>query len=117
NFQLIVDDSVVTPWQADAIRDVVVELEAELGGAAQPCYALNNHDRSRFASRHDADGKGSLRARAACLLLLGLRATPFLYYGEEIGMVDADVPPERQQDPARFRHIGRDPQRTPMQWD
>jgi len=117
NFQLIAEESVMTPWRAGAIRDVVVELEAELGGAAQPCYALNNHDRPRFPSRHDVDGKGMLRARAACLLLLGLRATPFLYYGEEIGMVDADIPPERQQDPARFRHVGRDPQRTPMQWD
>lgn len=117
NFQLIVDEAALTPWRADVIRDVVVELEAELGGGAQPCYALNNHDRPRFRSRHDADGRGYERARAACLLLLGLRATPFLYFGEEIGMVDVDVPADQQQDPARFRHVGRDPQRTPMQWD
>jgi alpha-glucosidase len=117
NFQLIVNESVVTPWRADVIRQVVSDLEQHLPRGAQPCYALNNHDRSRFISRNNLDGHGHTRARAACLLLLGLRATPFVYYGEEIGMVDVDIPEDRQQDPARFRHIGRDPQRTPMQWD
>jgi alpha-glucosidase len=117
NFQLIVNESVETPWDATVIRKIVSDLEAELPRGAQPCYALNNHDRSRFVSRNNADGLGHVRARAACLLLLGLRSTPFLYYGEEIGMVDVEIPEEKQRDPARFRHFGRDPQRTPMQWD
>jgi alpha-glucosidase len=50
-------------------------------------------------------------------MLVGLRNTPFIYYGEEIGMVDGDIPEGRLQDPARFQSIGRDPERTPMQWD
>jgi alpha-glucosidase len=50
-------------------------------------------------------------------MLLGLRNTPFIYYGEEIGMEDVDVPAELQQDPARIHTMGRDPERTPMQWD
>ena len=57
------------------------------------------------------------RARAAPFLLLGLRGTPFLYYGEELGMADVDIPEELLQDPARIHREGRDPERTPMQWD
>jgi alpha-glucosidase len=45
-------------------------------------------------------------------MVLTLRGTPFLYYGEEIGMTDVAVPPDRVRDIA-----GRDGARTPMQWD
>lgn len=117
NFALILRGGVITPWDAGVIREIVTSLEATLPAGAHPCYALNNHDQPRLASRLDDDGHGQERARAAALLLLGLRATPFLYYGEEIGMVDGDVPEGRLQDPARFRAVGRDPERTPMQWD
>ncbi len=118
NFHFIHEHGhVVTPWQAAVLRRIIANAEATVPSFSQPCFALNNHDRSRFVSRHDHDGKGCVRARAAVLLLLGLRSTPFLYYGEEIGMADVAIPPERQQDPARFRSVGRDPARTPMQWD
>ncbi len=118
NFHFIHEHGhVVTPWQAPVLRRIIANAEATVPSFSQPCFALNNHDRSRFVSRHDHDGKGHVRARAAVLLLLGLRSTPFLYYGEEIGMADVEIPPERQQDPARFRSVGRDPARTPMQWD
>jgi alpha-glucosidase len=117
NFNLMQEGELYTRWDAAELRRIVADAEATLPSNAQPCYALANHDRSRFISRHDHDGSGQERARASALLLLGLRSTPFLYYGEEIGMTDVDVPPEQQQDPARFLHIGRDPERTPMQWD
>jgi alpha-glucosidase len=117
NFRLLVRGGILTPWDARDIAPIVIDSDAALPPGAQPCYALNNHDQPRFVSRHNIDGFGTERARAACLLLLGLRSTPFIYYGEEIGMVDVDIPPELQQDPSRFFHIGRDPQRTPMQWD
>ena len=52
------------------------------------------------------------RARAAAVLLLTLRGTPFLYAGEELGLEDADVPPERVVDPG-----GRDGCRAPIPWD
>jgi alpha-glucosidase len=116
NFELVKRGAVTTPWDAGVIRGIVSTLEQVYPAGAQPCYAMNNHDQSRFVSRHDEDGQGQLRARAAALLLLGLRSTPFLYYGEEIGMTDVAIPADRLQDPARFQHIGRDPQRTPMQW-
>ena len=55
---------------------------------------LGNHDRPRLASR-----VGAGQARVAAMLLLTLRGTPTLYYGDEIGMRDVPVPPERVQDP------------------
>jgi alpha-glucosidase len=59
-------------------------------------------------------------ARLAAMLLLTLRGTPTLYYGDEIGMTDVDIPPEEVQDPFEKnepgRGLGRDPRRTPMQW-
>ena len=55
------------------------------------------------------------------MLLLTLRGTPTLYYGDEIGMHDVPIPPERVQDPLEQNvpglGLGRDPERTPMQWD
>jgi len=118
NFQLIHErEHGFTPWEASALRRIVAAAEGALPPGAQPCYALGNHDRPRFISRHDADGRGRERARAAIIMLLGLRNTPFIYYGEELGMEDVEIPETRQQDPARIHTVGRDPERTPMQWD
>jgi len=63
-------------------------------------------------TRYDRGRPGSARARVAAMMLLTLRGTPFLYYGEEIGMADVPVPRERRLDPG-----GRDPCRTPMRWE
>ncbi|HML97577.1 MAG TPA: alpha-amylase family glycosyl hydrolase [Tepidiformaceae bacterium] len=118
NFQFIHEgDHGLTAWDAGALRRIVNAAELSLPAGAQPCFALGNHDRPRFISRHNFDGRGRERARAAAILLLGLRNTPFIYCGEEIGMEDVDIPEERLRDPARIRTIGRDPERTPMQWD
>ena len=76
---------------------------------------LGNHDKPRIASR-----VGQERARLAAMLLLTLRGTPTLYYGDEIGLTDVPIPPEEVQDPFEKNEpgkgLGRDPQRTPMQW-
>jgi alpha-glucosidase len=119
NFKFISSDGEFqyTRWDADAFRAIVSRAEESLPAGAQPCYAFGNHDRSRLLSRVNEDGRGRERARAAALLLLGLRSSPFLYYGEEIGMEDVEIPEHRLQDPARFRYHGRDPERTPMPWD
>ena len=95
------------PWSARRFRAVVDEYERVLPSHGWPDYTLSNHDRSRAATRY---GRG--RAAAAAMLLLTLRGTPFIYYGEEIGMVDGPIPADRVVDIA-----GRDPERTPMQWD
>jgi len=118
NFQFIHEDDVhFTPWEAPVLARIVRNAEATLSAGQQPCFALGNHDRSRFVTRHNHDGRGLERARAAAVMLLTLRNTPFVYYGEEIGMADADIPEDRLQDPARIHTVGRDPERTPMQWD
>ncbi|MGI8925131.1 MAG: alpha-amylase family glycosyl hydrolase [Tepidiformaceae bacterium] len=106
-----------TPWEAPRLHGIAHRAETALPEGAQPCWAFNNHDRPRFPSRQNAAGHGQERARAAPLVLLALRGTPFLYYGEEIGMEDVRIPGDRLQDPARFHEAGRDPERTPMQWD
>ncbi len=103
-------------WTAQHIRRKVDDFEAALPAEAWPNYVFGNHDNDRFVSRVNADGRGHERARVAAMLLLTLRGTPFIYYGEEIGMEDAAIPEDRLQDPARRYGRGRDPERTPMQW-
>jgi len=100
------------PWKPEAFRSVVDEYESLLPADAWPAYFLGNHDHPRVPSRYDEAGNGMARARVAAMMVLTLRCTPFLYYGEEIGMSDGGVPSERVVDVD-----GRDPERTPMQWD
>ncbi len=95
------------PWSATGFRRAVGDLERLLPPGTWPNYTLSNHDRPRAASRY-----GLERAPLAAMMLLTLRGTPFLYYGEEIGMTDVPIPPERVIDVD-----GRDPERTPMQWE
>jgi alpha-glucosidase len=103
-------------WRADHVRRRVDQFEEALPATCWPNHVLGNHDVDRVASRLNDDGLGQERARVAAMLLLTLRGTPFIYYGDEIGMENVDVPQERLQDPARFFARGRDPERTPMQW-
>jgi alpha-glucosidase len=95
------------PWRAEAFRDGADLFESVLPDGAWPDYTLSNHDVSRARSRYGEVA----RARVAAMMLLTLRGTPFIYYGEEIGQADGEVPPERLLD-----MDGRDPERTPMQW-
>ncbi len=103
-------------WQAQVVRQVVDVLEATLVPGAWPNYVLGNHDESRIVSR-----VGLAQARLAMMALLTLRGTPTLYYGDELGMHDGAIPPERVYDPMEKNlpgiGLGRDPERTPMQWD
>jgi alpha-glucosidase len=107
-----------TSWDAAAFRTQVDRMEHMLPPGAQPTYVLSSHDAPRYRTRFDDPIWGEARARVAAMMLLTLRGTPFLYYGEEIGMRDVCVPPERICDPVgkRFPGLGRDPERTPMQW-
>jgi alpha-glucosidase len=110
NFQLI-----LTAWDARDIGRLIEEYEAALPPSGWPNWVLGNHDKHRIASR-----VGRAQARVAAMLLLTLRGTPTLYYGDELGMCDVPIPPERVQDPFEQGGpglgLGRDPERTPMQW-
>ncbi|WP_207425394.1 alpha-amylase family glycosyl hydrolase [Pedobacter sp. SYSU D00535] len=111
NFQLI-----SLPWNARQIAAAVHEYEKALPENGWPNWVLGNHDQSRIASRVGLD-----QARVAAMLLLTLRGTPTIYYGDEIGMRDVPIPAEEVQDPQGLnmpdKNLSRDPFRTPMQWD
>jgi alpha-glucosidase len=108
NFQML-----TIPWTPLAIHRAVSEYEEVLPNGAWPNWVLGNHDRSRIATRI-----GPAQARVAAVLLLTLRGTPTLYYGDELGMVDVDVPTKEQTDPqGMMGGESRDRVRTPMRWD
>jgi alpha-glucosidase len=111
NFQLI-----LAPWKASTVAAMIVEYEAALPEGGWPNWVLGNHDQKRIASR-----VGEAQARVAAMLLLTLRGTPTIYYGDEIGLLDVPIPPDLAQDPWEMNEpgqgFGRDPARTPMPWD
>jgi alpha-glucosidase len=86
-----------------------------------PVFVISNHDKPRSYNRY-GDGKhNDAIAKLIAGMYLTLRGTPILYYGEEIGMGNND--PKRKEDVkdpiGRIgwpREIGRDGERTPMQW-
>lgn len=104
-----------TPWRADELARLITDYEAALPAGAWPNWVLGNHDRPRVASRLGAE-----QARIATMLLLTLRGTPTLYYGDELAMPQVAIPRERIRDPFEInvpgKGVGRDGVRTPMQW-
>jgi alpha-glucosidase len=103
-------------WDARHIGAVIDFYEGRLPDFAWPNWVLSNHDNPRMASRI-----GAGQARVAAMLLLTLRGTPTLYYADELGLPDVVIPSNLIQDPQERTipglHLGRDPERTPMQWD
>jgi alpha-glucosidase len=103
------------PWRAGAIAGLIDRYAAALPAGAWPNWVLGNHDRARVATR-----LGAARARVAAMLLLTLRGTPIVYYGDEIGMTDVPVPDDAALDPVARQTpgigAGRDPERAPMRW-
>jgi len=100
------------------MRGIVEATEGVLPSHAWPLWNGSNHDAGRFPTRWcDGDER---RSRAALVILLTLRGAPLLYYGDEIGMRDVEIPRDRLKDPVGIRHWpenrGRDGGRTPMQW-
>jgi alpha-glucosidase len=106
------------PFDAAELRSIVESVEAGLPHGAWPVYTGSNHDAGRLVSRWA--GGDEAKTRCALLMLLGLRGTPFLYYGDEIGMPEVEIDPVRSLDPVPHRTgdpaSGRDGCRTPMQW-
>jgi alpha-glucosidase len=104
------------PWHARDIAGLIDDYERALPAGAWPNWVLGNHDRPRVASR-----VGPAQARVAAMLLLTLRGTPTMYYGDEIGMHQVAIAPDEVRDPFEKNvpglGVGRDGCRTPMQWD
>jgi len=98
-------------WGAEAYADCIADFERLAEETAWPAWFLANHDKPRPRSRFDHDGFGAQRQRAILVMLYALRGTPFIYQGEELGLPDARIPPERVVDVD-----GRDPERAPIPW-
>ncbi len=109
------------PWSAKHFHHKIVEWENLLPTGCWPNYTLSNHDQPRHYTRYAQGTWSEPRARVAAALLLTLRGTPFLYYGEEIGMANRHIARRELQDPMGKKLWpllpGRDGARTPMQWD
>jgi alpha-glucosidase len=115
------------PWSAAAFADAIRKRDDLFGPDRWPANVLSNHDQPRHASRYDADppgdrSLGDARAKVLAALLMTLRGTPFLYYGEEIAMRSLEIanavaldPPARRSTP-RFPWWNRDQARGPMSW-
>jgi alpha-glucosidase len=116
------------PWTAADFAAGIDLRETAYGPDRWPTIALSNHDRERQATRlsasvgRDRDPDHDAIAKAAAVLVLSLRGAPFLYYGEEIGMLNVDTPRDEIVDPPALRAgpdfpwYDRSRCRTPMQW-
>jgi alpha-glucosidase len=113
NFGLI-----TTPFSPAAFAEYINRYLDALPPGAWPNWVLGNHDVPRITAQGRFGAKG---AKAATLLLYMLPGAITAYYGDEIGMSDADIPPDRVRDPKVLREGGgkksRDSARTPMQWE
>jgi glycosidase len=102
-----------SPFEATALRRAVEATRAALPSGCSPALVLGNHDEPRICTRY-----GHAGARLAAVLLCTLPGTPCLYYGDELGMFDVEVPPDATRDPqaAIDPTMSRDPCRSPMPW-
>jgi alpha-glucosidase len=103
---------------AGEMRTIVEGMEEKLPAGAWPVYTGSNHDAGRLTTRWAGDDPRA--ARAALVILLTLRGTPFLYYGDELGLPEVPTDPETALDPVARRTgdptRNRDVCRTPMPW-
>jgi alpha-glucosidase len=109
-----------SPWRAGSFFRAIQETQHDLSPEVWPTWVLNNHDIPRSASRYSFS-EDDRKQKVAAAMLLTLRGTPYLYYGEEIGMRDIGLARSQILDPAGKRYWpfykGRDGCRAPMQWN
>ena len=107
-------------WGAPSFYERIKTMSSLIPGEGWPCHVFNNHDQFRSMRRYGKGPDAIKRAKILAALLITLRGTPFVYYGEEIGMQNGKIPRRLIQDPVGKKywplHPGRDPERTPMQW-
>ena len=108
-------------WNAEPFRRFLSDDVPAIPKGGWATIVFSNHDQPRHIDRYGKDGNAQARARAAALLLFTLPGTPFIYYGEELGMRNVRLHYHELRDPYTKRfwpfRPGRDPARTPMQWD
>ncbi len=107
-------DGLELMWEASKFKRFIDGYQEVMKRGYLPVYVLGNHDKPRLASRI-----GPTEARAAALMLLTLPGMPFIYYGDEIGMENTKLLYHQHQDQVEnvpHSNLGRDPERSPMQW-
>ncbi|MDQ4091943.1 MAG: glycoside hydrolase family 13 protein [Actinomycetota bacterium] len=106
------------PWDARAWQSIMRELlDCRIRGGAPITWVVENHDVVRAPTRYGGGARGTARARAALLAVLGLPGAAYLYQGQELGLPEVDVPPQARQDPAWSRcGVSRDGCRVPLPW-
>jgi alpha-glucosidase len=108
-------------WIANKYSRCIREGYRHIPEKGWPCIVLSNHDLFRSIDRFPWRRHIEEKAKVAAALLLTLKGTPFIYYGEEIGMRNGRIRRGDIQDPLGKRFwpffTGRDKARTPMQWN
>lgn len=109
NFHLL-----ASQWEPVRIRAIIESVLWNVPVGGWTNWTMGNHDEIRLATRVGMD-----QARLVAVMLLTLRGTPFLYYGDELGMEDVEVTVEGRKDPwgIRLNFLSRDGARTPMRWN
>ncbi len=104
------------PWKASEFEDFISSFESFMEPFYLPIFCMSNHDQHRISSRI-----GPAAARTMAMMQLTLPGLPIIYYGDELCMEDNDIPASMVQDPVEKqipgKGLGRDPERTPMQWN
>ncbi len=107
-------------WHAKVFADYIKKMYEHLPTGAWPVITLSNHDQPRSRTRFGGGQESEDRVRVASAFALLVKGTPFLYYGEEIGMENGKIKKSQLKDPVGIKywplHPGRDPERTPMLW-
>ena len=118
NFPFALASPMLTTEGLARLAAIVEQTLAALPPGGCPVWMGSNHDLGRFPSRWC--GGDERMIRLALLVLATLPGTSVLYYGDEIGMTDVDVPVALRRDHATLDVEGgadRDRARTPMPWD
>jgi alpha-glucosidase len=112
---------IFTRWNAARYYRTIQKYYRSLPAEGWPCFVLSNHDLGRSIKRWLFGFHKYEKARLVAVLMLTLKGTPFIYYGDEIGMENVSISKEQIRD--EYGKIfypffkGRDRSRTPMQWD
>jgi alpha-glucosidase len=108
-------------WDARKYLNCITSWYSNIPDSAWPALVLSNHDLLRYYNRFIFTLNARKKAFIKAALLLTLRGTPVIYYGDELGMKNSRIKRRKLQDPLGKKYWpfynGRDKARTPMQWD